>query len=58
VLAALAAGDETVEAMVPRIYPELHPGLFWAAAAQLRAHVDKLLGEGRAAETDGRLRAR
>ena len=56
-LAALAEGATTVEDMVPRIYPELHPGLFWAAAAQLRAHVDKLLGEGRVVERDGRLRA-
>jgi glyoxylase-like metal-dependent hydrolase (beta-lactamase superfamily II) len=57
VLAALAAGATTVEAMVPSIYPDLHPGLFWAAAAQLRAHVDKLLAEGRAVEDGGRLRA-
>jgi glyoxylase-like metal-dependent hydrolase (beta-lactamase superfamily II) len=56
VLAALAAGAATVEEMVPRIYPELNPGLFWAAAAQLRAHVDKLVAEGRVVSEEGRLR--
>jgi glyoxylase-like metal-dependent hydrolase (beta-lactamase superfamily II) len=55
VLSALAGGGKTVEEMVPRIYPELHPGLFWAAAAQLRAHVDKLVAEGRVIEERGRL---
>jgi glyoxylase-like metal-dependent hydrolase (beta-lactamase superfamily II) len=58
VLAALAAGATTVEEMVPRIYVDLHPGLFWAAAAQLRAHVAKLVAEGRMMEDAGRLRAR
>jgi glyoxylase-like metal-dependent hydrolase (beta-lactamase superfamily II) len=58
VLAALAAGVTAVEDMVPRIYSELHPGLFWAAAAQLRAHVEKLVVEGRVVEEEGRLRVR
>jgi glyoxylase-like metal-dependent hydrolase (beta-lactamase superfamily II) len=57
VLAALAAGATTVEEMVPRVYADLHPGLFWAAAAQLRAHVDKLVAEGRVSQQEGRLRA-
>jgi glyoxylase-like metal-dependent hydrolase (beta-lactamase superfamily II) len=56
VLAALAAGATAVEEMVPRIYPELNPGLFWAAAAQLRAHVDKLIAETRVVSEEGRLR--
>jgi glyoxylase-like metal-dependent hydrolase (beta-lactamase superfamily II) len=56
VVGALAAGTACVEDMVPRIYPDLHPGLFWAAAAQLRAHVDKLVAEGRVVEAEGRLR--
>ena len=57
VLAALDAGATTVEEMVPRIYPDLHPGLFWAAAAQVRAQVDKLVAEGGVVEEEGRLRA-
>jgi glyoxylase-like metal-dependent hydrolase (beta-lactamase superfamily II) len=56
VLAALGAGVTAVEDMVPRIYPDLNPGLFWAAAAQLRAHVDKLVAEGRVMSEGGRLR--
>jgi glyoxylase-like metal-dependent hydrolase (beta-lactamase superfamily II) len=56
VLDALRAGATSVEAMVPGIYPDLHRGLFWAAAAQLRAHVDKLVTEGIVAESDGVLR--
>ena len=56
VLAALAGGATAVEDMVPRIYPDLNPGLLWAAAAQLRAHVDKLIAEGRVVEAEGRLR--
>jgi len=43
---------------LPRIYADLHPGLFWAAAAQLRAHVVKLVAEGRVVEEEGRLRVR
>jgi glyoxylase-like metal-dependent hydrolase (beta-lactamase superfamily II) len=56
VLDGLRAGATSVDAMVPGIYPDLHPGLFWAAAAQLRAHVDKLVAEGIVAESDGVLR--
>ncbi|HWP64879.1 MAG TPA: MBL fold metallo-hydrolase [Candidatus Limnocylindria bacterium] len=58
VLDALAAGLASIEAMVPRIYPDLHPGLFWAAAAQLRAHMDKLVAEGRVVDEGGQLRLR
>ena len=57
VLAAITAGATRIDAMVPRIYPELHPGLRWAAAAQLRAHVDKLVADGALAwDDDERLR--
>jgi len=56
VLDALRAGATSPEEMVPRIYTDLHPGLFWAAAAQLRAHVDKLVAEGVVANEEGRLR--
>jgi glyoxylase-like metal-dependent hydrolase (beta-lactamase superfamily II) len=47
---ALAAGIESPAAMVPRIYPDLHPVLAWAAAATVWAHCRKLVADGEAAE--------
>jgi len=53
----LAAGVETPEAMVPRIYPELHPVLVGAAAVQMRAHLTKLVADGEVVEVEpGRFR--
>jgi len=55
VLEQLAHGTSVPEAMVPEIYPTLAPGLAWAAAATVRAHLAKLVSEGRARITaDGR----
>jgi glyoxylase-like metal-dependent hydrolase (beta-lactamase superfamily II) len=59
VVAALSVGPGRPEDLVPGIYPDLAPGLAWAAAATLRAHLDKLVAEGRAvAVADGTFRAR
>jgi glyoxylase-like metal-dependent hydrolase (beta-lactamase superfamily II) len=58
VLAALTAAPARPEDLVPGIYPDLAPGLAWAAAATLRAHLDKLVAEGRViAAEDGTFRA-
>ena len=46
-LAALAAGDETLAEMRRRIYPDLDPRLTGAAEIQLTAHLIKLTEEGR-----------
>jgi glyoxylase-like metal-dependent hydrolase (beta-lactamase superfamily II) len=59
VLAAIGAGVVEIEQMVPRIYPDLNPGLFWAAAAQVRAHLDKLVADAVVVVADdGRYRRR
>jgi glyoxylase-like metal-dependent hydrolase (beta-lactamase superfamily II) len=47
VLAAVAAGDETLAEMRRRIYPDLDPRLTGAAEIQLTAHLIKLNEEGR-----------
>jgi glyoxylase-like metal-dependent hydrolase (beta-lactamase superfamily II) len=47
VLAAVAAGDETLAEMRRRIYPDLDPRLTGAAEIQLTAHLIKLTEEGR-----------
>ena len=46
ILAALRAGTTEIPALVERIYVELHPGLRFAAALTVRAHLDKLMREG------------
>jgi len=54
-----ALRDEPTEVaeLVRRIYVDLHPGLAWAAALTVRAHLTKLEHEGRVvAEPDGRFR--
>jgi glyoxylase-like metal-dependent hydrolase (beta-lactamase superfamily II) len=57
VLAALAATPARPEDLVPGIYRDLAPGLAWAAAATVRAHLDKLAAEGRViAAEDGTFR--
>ncbi|MFN2613564.1 MAG: MBL fold metallo-hydrolase [Actinomycetota bacterium] len=47
VLAAIDAGDDTVERMVARMYADVDAALHAAAALSLRAHLVKLQHEGR-----------
>jgi glyoxylase-like metal-dependent hydrolase (beta-lactamase superfamily II) len=54
IVAALAAGRATVQAITESIYDGLPPALVPAAMENVRAHLDKLRKEGRAAETDAR----
>ena len=56
VLASLAAGHATVEAIAESIYDGLGPELMMAARENVRAHLRKLKNEGRAADLDGRWR--
>lgn len=48
VLDAIASGAHEVGAMRERIYPDLDPRLHAAAEIQIRAHLEKLVEEGRA----------
>ena len=50
VLAALGAGVDTVDAMIPQIYAAVNPMLWPAAARQVKAHLIKL-------ERDGKVRS-
>src|SRR5262249_58811715 len=54
VAAALAAGRDSVPAIVESIYDGLSPTLVPAAAENVQAHLEKLRREGRATEQDGR----
>lgn len=47
VLAALAAGDRTPAAVVARVYADVDPALHPPAERSVRAHLDKLIQEGR-----------
>lgn len=47
VLAALAAGDRTPAEVVARVYADVDPALHPAAELSVRAHLAKLLAEGR-----------
>ena len=47
VVAALAAGHRTVEAIAESIYDGLEPGLMPAARENVRAHLEKLAADGR-----------
>jgi glyoxylase-like metal-dependent hydrolase (beta-lactamase superfamily II) len=49
VLAALAAGDRTPAEVVARVYAEVDPALHPAAELSVRAHLAKLVREGRVA---------
>lgn len=54
---ALRDGITEVPALVARIYADLHPGLVWAAALTVHAHLAKLVREGAVvAEPGGRFR--
>jgi glyoxylase-like metal-dependent hydrolase (beta-lactamase superfamily II) len=52
VLAALAAGDTTAEAIVARVYVGLAPALTGMAGDSVTAHLHKLLREGRVRRDD------
>jgi glyoxylase-like metal-dependent hydrolase (beta-lactamase superfamily II) len=54
VLDALAAGHAGVQAIAESIYDGLAPALMPAARENVRAHLEKLKGEGRATDADGR----
>jgi glyoxylase-like metal-dependent hydrolase (beta-lactamase superfamily II) len=53
VLAALEAGERTPAGMVRRIYADVDPALHRFAELSVRAHLAKLVREGRALERDG-----
>lgn len=53
VLAAVAAGLATVQAIVESIYDGLDPALLPGAHETVRAHLDKLRRDGRAADASG-----
>jgi glyoxylase-like metal-dependent hydrolase (beta-lactamase superfamily II) len=54
ILAALAAGQDSVPSIVESIYDGLAPALVPAAAENVHAHLEKLRRERRALEQDGR----
>jgi glyoxylase-like metal-dependent hydrolase (beta-lactamase superfamily II) len=51
---SVAKGDDTVAAMVARLYPDIAPALREAASAQVRAHLEQMREEGEAVEECGR----
>jgi len=53
VVAALTAGDRTAAEVVARVYADVDPALHPAAQRSVRAHLDKLVADGRASRTDG-----
>jgi glyoxylase-like metal-dependent hydrolase (beta-lactamase superfamily II) len=53
VLAALAAGDRTAAEIVGRVYADVDQELHPAAELSVRAHLVKLVREGKALERDG-----
>src|SRR4030095_13277529 len=58
VLAALAAGDRTPAEVVARVYAEVDPALHPAAELSVRAHLVKLVREGRVRTNGGGARVR
>jgi glyoxylase-like metal-dependent hydrolase (beta-lactamase superfamily II) len=56
VLGALRSGATSVDALVQRIYTNLHPTVVRAAADSVLAHLIKLRDEGRVVEQDGEWR--
>lgn len=56
VLGALRSGATSVDALVQRIYTNLHPTVVRAAADSVLAHLIKLRDEGRVVEQDGHWR--
>lgn len=58
VVAAVAAGRDTVQTIAESIYDDLDPALLPAARENVRAHLAKLKAEGRAVDDDDRWRLR
>ena len=56
ILARLAAGDDTVEAIVASVYVGLDPRLFRAAGRSVLAHLYELVQRGAVVAEDGRYR--
>jgi len=56
VLALLQPGPTTVDAIVQRLYTQLHPSVLRAAADSVLAHLIKLRDEGRAVDENGEWR--
>jgi glyoxylase-like metal-dependent hydrolase (beta-lactamase superfamily II) len=54
VIAALSAGDSTPGEIRAQVYPDLDPRLRGAAEGSVRAHLDKLVREGRVVGKGGR----
>ena len=54
VLSVLDGGPRSPDEIRAAIYPEVPAGLAWAADNNVRAHLQKLQDDGRAAEADGR----
>ena len=52
----LAEGRDTIDAIVARLYADVPPALRKAAGLMVRAHLEQMQGEGRAAQSDGRWR--
>jgi glyoxylase-like metal-dependent hydrolase (beta-lactamase superfamily II) len=48
ILAALTATPQSLEALVPRAYPEISPKIYFLAERSLLAHLQKLEKEGKA----------
>lgn len=53
IVAAIAAGHRTVEAIAETIYDGLEPRLMPAARENVRAHLEKLAADRVAADRDG-----
>lgn len=53
VLAALRTGVRTPAAIRELVYPDLDPGLAWAAEGSVSAHLEKLISEGRMPPAEG-----
>lgn len=49
VLACIAAGSDSIEAMVQKLYADVDPRLHRAAGRSVLAHLEKLIGEARVA---------
>jgi glyoxylase-like metal-dependent hydrolase (beta-lactamase superfamily II) len=47
VAAAVASGANTVDDLMPIIYPDVQPHLAWPARSTLQTHLDKLVEDGR-----------
>ena len=52
IVGCLRDGVGAVPAIVARLYADVHPGLHPAAAMTVRAHLGKLVGDGRVVEED------